>query len=122
MEVFQGAVVLIYQEGKHVVVTVSAPKPWPTHIIPTRQRWQVLVGPKGERRRLGNQGGFVWGDRNKQIEQDLVTFEERMESSPYGKAEPMLTKNDKSVQELLATRNSEDVSSYAPFPRNHYRR
>ena len=83
MEVIQGADVLLYQDGKPVVVTVSAPKPWPTHIIPARQRWQVFVGPKGEKLWMGDQGGFVWGDRKKQSENDLVTFEERMESSQY---------------------------------------
>ena len=106
---------MIYQAGKPVVVTVSAPKPWPTHIIPTRQRWQVLVGPNGEKLWMGNQGGLVWGDRNKQIEDDIVTFEERMESSPYNTEAPILTAIDQLVQELLAKRNAEDVSSYAQF-------
>ena len=38
MEVIQGAGILIYQDGTPVNVTVSAPKPWPNHIVPTRQR------------------------------------------------------------------------------------
>ena len=48
MEVIQGADVLIYQEGKPVVVTVSAPKPWPGHPVPTCQKWTLFVGPNGE--------------------------------------------------------------------------
>ena len=85
MEVIQGADVLIYQAGKPVIVTVSAPKPWPDHIIPTRQRWRVFTGPKGVNLWMGDQGGMVWGERTKQLEEELVTFEERKEASPYDK-------------------------------------
>ena len=113
MEVIQGADVLIYQGGKPVVVTVSAPKPWPDHIIPTRQKWQVFIGPKGEKIWMGTQGGFVWGERNQQISGGLVTFEERTESSPYGRPTNMLTKIDQLVQELVAKKIEEDVSNYA---------
>ena len=97
------------------MVTVSAPKPWPSHIIPTRQRWRVLIGPKGEKLWMGDQGGFVWGDRNKQLEGDLVTFEERTLATPYGRKAPLLTKIDHLVQELIVKRKAEDVSSYAQF-------
>ena len=92
MEVIQGADVLIYQDGKPVIMTVSAPKPWPNHIVPTRQRWQVFQGPKGVNLWMGDQGGMIWGERTAQVEKDLVTFEERMESSPYDKHIPMMTK------------------------------
>ena len=68
MEVIQGADVLIYQDGKPVIVTVSAPKPWPDHIIPTRQKWQVFAGPKGVNLWMGDQGGMIWGERTKHIE------------------------------------------------------
>ena len=55
MEVIQGADVLIYQDGKPVIATVSAPKPWPGHIIPARQTWQVFAGPKGVNQWMGDQ-------------------------------------------------------------------
>ena len=102
MEVIQGADALVYQEGNPEVITVTAPKPWPNHIIPTRQRRKVFVGPKGERRWMGDQGGLVWGVRNQQIEKDLVSFEERMEASPCKKEVPILTKIDQLVRELQA--------------------
>ena len=45
MEVVQGADVLIHQGGKAALITVSAPKPWPTHIIPTRQNGEYVGKP-----------------------------------------------------------------------------
>ena len=121
MEVIQGADVLIYQEGKAVIVTVSAPKPWPNHIVPTRQRWQVLAGPKGVNLWMGDQGGMVWGERTKQIEDDLITFEERKEASPYDKKIPMVTKN----RPTCARTNCKEkcgrcVKLCTVFPWNHY--
>ena len=115
MEVIQGADVLIYQAGTPFITTVSAPKPWPNHIIPTRQRWRVFSGPKGVQLWMGDQGGMVWGERTKQIEEEMVTFEERRESSPYERNLPMLTQIDLLVKELLAKKKSEDMSTYAQF-------
>ena len=115
MEVIQGADVLIYQAGKPVITTVSAPKPWPTHIIPTRQRWRVFSGPKGVNLWMGDQGGMVWGERTKQIEEELVTFEERREMSPYDRNASCTTQIDLLVKELMAKKKSEDVSTYAQF-------
>ena len=122
MGVIQGVDVLFYQDGKPFIVTVSAPTPWPYHIIPTRQKWRVLAGPKGVNLWMGDQGGMVWGDRTKHIEDELVTFEERKEASPYDKNVPLLTKSDLLVQELTAKKNAEDISSYAHFSWNYHRR
>ena len=55
------------------------------------------------------------GDRNKQIEGARVTFEDMALATPYGRNAPLLTKIDHLVQELIAKRNAEDVSSYAQF-------
>ena len=94
MEVIQGADVLILQEGKPVVVTVSAPKPWQGHPVPTRQKWRVVIGEKENQKIwLGDQCSYVWGERDKHIEETLVTFEERKGSSPYDKSPSCTHKN-----------------------------
>ena len=58
---------------------------------------------------------MVWGERTKQLEEELVTFEERKEASPYDKHISVTTKIDLLVKELTAKRNGEDVSSYTHF-------
>ena len=65
MEVIQGADVLIWQGNEAVVITVSGPKPWPNHDVPTLQKWKVLLGPKGEKLCMGSQNGLVWGEKDK---------------------------------------------------------
>ena len=106
MEVIQGADALILQNGKPEVITISAPKPWPGHPVPTRQKWRVVLGEKGNQKIwLGDQGSYVWGERNKEVEDTLITFEERKGSSPYDKPVPLHTKIDKLVQELVAKKD-----------------
>ena len=69
---------------------------------------------------MGDQGGMVWGERTKQIEEELVTFEERKEASTYDKNASLTTKIDLLVKELIAKRHAEEVSSYAQFSRSYH--
>ena len=73
----QGADVLVVRKGTPSVITASAPLPWPTHIHPSQQRWNLLSGPRGERLWWGDQGGIHWGPITNQMETDFITFEER---------------------------------------------
>ena len=97
----QGADVLIYRRGTAVAVTVSAPLPWPTPRVPSRQKWSLLQGPKGEQLWLGDQGGTIWGDRNEEIRNGMITFEERNEVSPLDIPKTQITENiDRLIKEI----------------------
>ena len=50
---------------------------------------------------MGNQGGMVWGARTKEVEKDLITFEERKLASPYGKSAQITEDIDRLVDELV---------------------
>ena len=75
--VIQGADVLVVRGGKPLVITASAPVPWPGHLNPGAQKWRMLQGPKGEKLWYGDQGGLVWGEMTPQIANEILTLEER---------------------------------------------